>query len=280
MADKEFDDLDTPVPEEELTGEKPPEVTPEVTPEVEKPAEPAPEAEPEAPEAKAEKPRDQQIPRARFDEVNAKLQAERAAREAAEAKLAAAAAPVADVSALEKEWRTAFLDGDEDKADEIRDKINTEIMRKATEQAYTQIDQKITQRDQERALNDAAKKATTDYPFLDSSSETANAEAIKEVVEWRDFYIARGESWHDALIKAVDKVAPGYKPEPDTTGKVASIDDQRKAKAITRNAKAANAQPPQPASGVGNRAIPETPIPEKQEDWEKLPEAERAKMLS
>ena len=127
--DKEFD-IDTPADMELLGGT--PDDEPETNEEAGEPAAEANETQDEAPEAAAteeETPpakRDTVIPRARFDEVNAKLHAEREAREAAESRLAEiersrretqsnkdkqAATSEADIDALEDQYFEAILEG-------------------------------------------------------------------------------------------------------------------------------------------------------------------------
>ena len=127
--DKEFD-IDTPADMELLGGT--PDDEPETNEEAGEPAAEADETQDEAPEAAAteeETPpakRDTVIPRARFDEVNAKLHAEREAREAAESRLAEmerrrrenqsnkdkqAATSEADIDALEDQYFEAILEG-------------------------------------------------------------------------------------------------------------------------------------------------------------------------
>ncbi len=117
------------------------------------------------------------------------------------------------------------------------------------------------------------------YPFLDSTKPEANAEAIAEVVEWRDFFIAKGESPAIALQKAAGKVAPLYttKSEPTPTPPV----DTRKQKAVEVAARTANAQPPSVEAGVGNRSIPlGDDLINDQNKWDKASEAERQRFLA
>ena len=223
--------------------------------------------------------RDQTIPRGRFDEVNTKLHAEREARERAEAELAALkAAPPADIKALRKDYHEALMAGENDKADEIADKIDAENRRQAKEEAIAETDQRAAKREQERAFGLAVAQTLKDYPFLDST--TGNQEAIEEVVEWRDFYIARGIPAHEALTKAAAKVGPAYaeKPEADPD-KVVQI-DPRKAAAAARNAAAAKAQPAALVAGVGVRAVPTAQVPKTQAEYEKLSDADRESLLA
>jgi hypothetical protein len=233
-------------------------------------------------EPEHERERSQQIPRERFDEVNAKLKAERETREVLEAELAAFRQPrqeelPQDLVDLERQAMAALIEGDGHKSLSIRAEINAALLRQAEER----VEQRLNLRDQEQAIarqealfRKAVANTLESYPMLDSAS--GNREAIDEVVEWRDFYINKGMPWHQALHKAAERVMPSYGgAASDGTGP-----ETRKEGAIRRNAAAANAQPAAPEAGVGTRSVPMRKAPEKQEDWEKLPAAERERMLA
>ena len=256
-------------------------------PEVEKEAEPAPEVEPEpksepeeedAPQPK----RDAVIPRARFDEVNAKLHAEREEANRLRAELEAlnrsstTQADAIDVDTLEDQFFDAIINGEKEKAKEIRAQINAEIYTKARAASEEVVSTTLTQREIQSSFAKVVEQTVTDYPFLDSNSPDANAEAIGEVVEWRDFYLSKGDTPAAALQKAAAKIAPIYSkaaPELPT--------DKRKQAALATAAKASAAQPPAVEAGIGNRAIPfGDDIIGDQAKWEKASEAERLRMLS
>ena len=256
-------------------------------PEVVEEAEPAPEV---APESKAETEeedapqpkRDAVIPRARFDEVNAKLHAEREEANRLRAELEAlnrsstTQADAIDVDTLEDQFFDAIINGEKERAKEIRAQINAEIYTKARAASEEAVSTTLTQREIQSSFAKAVEQTVTDYPFLDSNSPDANAEAIGEVVEWRDFYLSKGDTPAAALQKAAAKIAPIYSkaaPELPT--------DKRKQAALATAAKASAAQPPAVEAGIGNRAIPfGDDIIGDQAKWEKASEAERLRMLS
>ena len=256
-------------------------------PEVEKEDDPAPEVapepKPEQEEEDAPQPkRDAVIPRARFDEVNAKLHAEREEANRLRAELEAlnrsstTQADAIDVDTLEDQFFDAIINGEKERAKEIRAQINAEIYTKARAASEEAVSTTLTQREIQSSFAKAVEQTVTDYPFLDSNSPDANAEAIGEVVEWRDFYLSKGDTPAAALQKAAAKIAPIYSkaaPELPT--------DKRKQAALATAAKASAAQPPAVEAGIGNRAIPfGDDIIGDQAKWEKASEAERLRMLS
>ena len=258
---------DEPAPKEEPKAEDEPKEEPK--PEVDEPEDPQPK-------------RDTVIPRARFDEVNAKLHAEReeAARLRAELEALTKKPEPTDnnIDTLEDEYFEAMIAGDKTKAKEIRATINTEIFNRAQAASAETAAATLTQREMQTSFSKAVEQTVSAYPFLDSTKPEANAEAIAEVVEWRDFFIAKGESPAVALQKAAGKVAPLYAAKSEPTPPAV---DTRKQKAVEVAAKTANAQPPSVEAGVGNRSIPlGDDLINDQNKWDKASEAERQRFLA
>ena len=258
---------DEPAPKEEPKAEDEPKEEPK--PEVDEPEDPQPK-------------RDTVIPRARFDEVNAKLHAEReeAARLRAELEALTRKPEPTDnnIDTLEDEYFEAMIAGDKTKAKEIRATINTEIFNRAQAASAETAAATLTQREMQTSFSKAVEQTVSAYPFLDSTKPEANAEAIAEVVEWRDFFIAKGESPAVALQKAAGKVAPLYAAKSEPTPPAV---DTRKQKAVEVAAKTANAQPPSVEAGVGNRSIPlGDDLINDQNKWDKASEAERQRFLA
>ena len=265
--------------DDEHKADPEPEPTPEPMPDPEPKAEEDPKPEEEgAPQPR----RDAVIPRARFDEVNAKLHAEREEANRLRAELEALNKPNAaqaaeiDVDTLEDQFFDAIINGEKERAKEIRAQINAEIYNKARAASEEVVSTTLTQREIQSSFAKVVEQTVTDYPFLDSNAPDANAEAIGEVVEWRDFYLSKGDTPAAALQKAAAKIAPIYSkaaPELPT--------DKRKQAALATAAKASAAQPPAVEAGIGNRAIPfGDDIIGDQSKWEKASEAERLRMLS
>lgn len=208
------------------------------------------------------------VPHARFNEVNeAKKAAERRAAEleaelerlskANASRQEPAAEPAAsggfDFDAKESEAADALFNGDVEKYRKIQAEIRSQTEAQATQRALEQFEQRSAARTAQSLLEASAERIASAHPFLNSESDAANPEAIKDVVEWRDFFIARGDKPHTALEKAAAKVAPLYARGADPDDDPPPAVDPRKAAAVARAAAAAAAQPPI-GGGIGERA--------------------------
>lgn len=224
------------------------------------------------------------IPKARFDEVNnerkeaireaaeAKARAEMLQRELeqvlANAKPAAAPAPVPEVPAApafdedakEQEYIDAMLNGDAALAKQIRREINQHIKAAAEAAAVANTQAELERRAAEAErrsleanLQAASTQAIADYPYLDTEE---GALALKLILAARDADIARGVLPHVALADAVKTIAPKFAPDTpareSTEGKPAG--DTRTAAAIARGAADSQLQPPAVQAGIGARA--------------------------
>lgn len=280
-----FENIDTPVSDDVLLGEEAKSPLPaaeenkgaEGTTSVEEGVEAEKD---EKPEQKAE--REPVIPRARFDELNAKLHQERQEKERLLAELEATRKPAqtpaqdTNIAALENEFYEAMMAGEQEKAVAIRSKINEAIFARAEAVSAEKVARGMSEREATTEVEKVAAEVVAAHPFLDSNSPDANKEAIAEVVEWRDFYAAKGDSLAVALAKAVNKIAPLYAPEKQPEPKT----DTRKQAAIARNLADSAAQAPAPVAGIGNRTTPPAPRIETQKDWESLSTAEREAILA
>lgn len=234
------------------------------------------------------------IPRARFDEVNKSLKAEREAREALEARLEALEnhpqktdekTSHPDVAELERQWHEALEEADTDKALEIRGLINAELKRQAREDALNDFEAKQAEKQRRDAaetaqslLNDAAVEVAKAYPVLDVNSELSDESVIAEVVEYRDFLISvKGKPAHEALRIAAEKVVG---KQPPLAPKEDPKKDTRQEKAVERGMKDSQRQPPTNEAGLGVRATGmSVALPDNQDDYDKIPDKERQRLL-
>lgn len=242
--------------------------------------------EPEAPQPKPEAPQPEsepRIPLARFNEVNEKLREERHARLEMEARLRALETPkipAFDAVAAERDYLDAVAEGDKDKARDLWTKIRDHERRQDEARLTERVQAELDRHRQQTALETVAETLTEKYPFLDPHHETADAKAIAEVVEWRDYYhVAKKMPLHQALKEAVKRVAPAYVKTPATT--LASGADRTLAQRQA-NAKASAQLPPSTGhAGIGERAARAIKVDVgkmSDAEFEALPAAERAKL--
>lgn len=206
------------------------------------------------------------------------LDAEPAPRQAPAAAAKPAAEPF-DIAAQERAFLEAQYAGDFDKAIEIRTAINAELQRQAVEQVRAEAERnaaQAAQRAEQQTATQVANKIIKDNPFLND----ADSPEMADIVAWRDVLMRRGVSMSEALAQAAEKVIPGYRyGGAPAANAPAPRADTRKAAAIARNVAAAKAQPATPDAGIGNRAAPPSPTINTQEDWDRLPAAERERLL-
>lgn len=260
--------------------------------------EPKPEdKKPEPEKAEEADPKEKQpghIPKSRFDEVIAERNAEREANAELKRRLEALEAAaktkepepkkeeVKSIDALELEYANLMMEGDIEKAVNLRGQINAAIREQAEAAAEQKISAREAERSQKAIANELAAmsaQVVKDYPYLDTEE---GALVIPQITALRDAYVAKGESPAAALRKAADFIAPKFDPSPQDKDepKAEPKTDPRTAQAIARGIKDSAAQPPQ-MSGVGNRAM-ETVKRDvtrmSEEEFEALPESEKRKM--
>ena len=166
------------------------------------------------------------------------------------------------------------MSGEKEQAIALRAQINEHI----DAQSESAAERKLQEREASSSFNQAVAKATADYPFLDPAKDVADAQAIADVVEWRDFYISRGDSPANAISLAVAKIAPMYQKQEPAQPQGPSARQQQ---AIQRAAKDSSAQPPKMDAGVGNRGIPAgNAILDDVDKWSAATQEERMKHLA
>lgn len=220
------------------------------------------------PEHKAEKP--QHIPKARFDEVNnqkkdlaeqlaeARSLIESMRQQPRQADPAPDPAPVFDEAGKEREYLDALMDGESDKAANIRMEINRNLREQATADAeYRQAmrEAQAEGRQNEARVEVVRAQALVDYPFLGEPEGDEVVELINAAFNRR---IAGGMEHGKALAAAVATVAPKFAPgstfAPGEGSQTAALVDTRPRDALARGAADSNRQPASIQDGSGNRA--------------------------
>lgn len=253
------------------------------------------------------------VPHSRFNEVNERrkeaerlLEQERAenarlrsqqqpAAEAGAAKDGAAAAKPAeqaqafDFDAKESDYLNALMEGETEKAMQIRREVNAALVEQARSnakaEARAELEQAEAQRSQKAAMDALSEEAVSvvkNFPYLDTEEGQV---AMEMIIERRNSLAAKGMAPHLALREAAALIAPRFAPAGSTPAKDlktgAAQADSREAAARTRGAQASVAQPPVPAAGVGNRATGSdtTDVAQMDDDqFDRLSEAEKRRL--
>lgn len=175
--------------------------------------------------SQAPKKGDDLIPRARFNEVNEQLKAEKAERElltaqikelqartAGEIKQAEAAVvePVQSPRELLKDLRQrafdAKIEGDIELADQLEDQIVDVILQMSAEQTRAEQTKVVVA----NSINEVAAAAIKKYPFLDANSPDVDVDAgIAVRTRWAELE-AEGYQSAVALQMAVDEKGPKF----------------------------------------------------------------------
>lgn len=234
------------------------------------------------------------VPHARFNEVNEQLKQERAVRLQLEEELARARGaqqaqePASepkpqdqekpadfDFKAARKQLREAIYEGDDAKAEQLEEEIEQQTELRQTRIAEQRAQELLEQRAREQQqmtikseVETAVTAAYESYPFLDVSGTQANQDAIDEVIALRDLYMSRGKTPAQAIADAVAKVGPRYAEAPAAKPDGKAVIEQN----LERERRIPPAMP-----GVGERARKIDYANLSEDEFEKLPEAEKRK---
>lgn len=255
-------------PEEEAVAEEPePKVKEEETTEPEaiseegvvEDSEPAPQPDIPAVEGSEqnldgqEKVKAPMVPKSRLDEVLAKNKAMQKKLEEATAveKAAAENAPEYDFDAKEVEYQDLVLNGDTEKAVELRNQIRQAEKDQFMFEVQAKMGQTVQQSQEMTELQAKAAEVEATYPMLSENDPSFDANLQAEVVELRDAFMSQGYSPADALGKATQYTIAAQKPEllnsavENPTKKVdTAVQEKQQAANVTKKLKAADAQPP------------------------------------
>lgn len=191
---------------------------------------------------------------------------------------------VTDLKELRVKHYAALTEGRDDEAIELQGQIDAAIEERAMQRAMAQMTASQAQREQAAQLQtfqQVVQEIERSYPQLNVNSDEANEDAILYVVAKRDALIKSGESMADALKQASDAAARMFGFGGEQPAHIAKpANENRKQEALLRNAKAAQAQPPQ-TNGLGNRATAPQRLDVSsmnEAEFEALPESEKARL--
>lgn len=200
------------------------------------------------------------VPKSRLDEVLAKQKAlQKQLDELNQAKEQALKdAPEYDFAAKEAEYQELVLNGEAEKAVELRNEIRNAEKEQFMFEVQQKMGQTVQQSQEMTALQQKATEIQAKYPILDENSATFDADLTQEVLDLRDAFMVQGFSGADALQKATDYTLAAKKPEllsptPAPQPKVDNtVAEKKKVANINKKLQAADSQPPQ-MKGEGAR---------------------------
>jgi len=212
-----------------------------------------------------------------------------AAKDGAAGTKQAEQAQAFDFDAKESDYLSALMEGETEKAMQIRREVNAALVEQARTnakaEARAELEQAEAQRSQKAAMDALSEEAVSvvkTFPYLDTEEGEV---AMEMIIERRNFLAAKGMAPHLALREAAALIAPRFAPASSTPAKDlktgAPQADSREAAARTRGAQASVAQPPVPAAGVGNRATGSDTTDVAQmddEQFDRLSEAEKRRL--
>jgi hypothetical protein len=255
-------------PEEEVVAEEPePEVAEEETVEPEAVSEEGvdensePASQPDIPAVEGseqsldgqDKVKAPMVPKSRLDEVLAKNKAmqKQLAEAAAAEKAAAENAPEYDFDAKEVEYQDLVLNGETEKAVELRNQIRQAEKDQFMFEVQAKMGQTVQQSQEMTELQAKAAEIEATYPMLSENDPSFDANLQAEVVELRDAFMSQGYSPADALGKATQYTIAAQKPEllnpavENPTKKIdTAVQERQQVANVTKKLKAADAQPP------------------------------------
>jgi hypothetical protein len=200
------------------------------------------------------------VPKSRLDEVLAKQKAlQKQLDEMNKAKQEQIEnAPEYDFTAKEAEYQELVLNGEAEKAVQLRNEIRNAEKEQFMFEVQQKMGQTVQQSQEMTALQQKANEIQAKYPILDENSTNFDADLTQEVLDLRDAFMVQGFSGSDALQKATDYTLAAKKPEllnptPAPQPKIDNtVAEKKKVANINKKLQAADSQPPQ-MKGEGAR---------------------------
>ena len=186
------------------------------------------------------------IPKSRFDEVLAKQKAlAKQLEEATAVQEQQEVIPGYDFSQKEAEYQELVLNGETEKASELRNEMRNAEKAQLMQEVRQEMGSTVQQNQDLVDLQAKAEELMETYPSLNENSANYNQELQNEVLELRDAFVTKGYVPVDALTKATNYVmginAPDPTPAPVENKKV----NEAKQKAqVSKKIEASKAQPP------------------------------------
>tara|TARA_R110000803_G_scaffold1415_1_gene4597 strand:- start:267 stop:1319 length:1053 start_codon:yes stop_codon:yes gene_type:complete len=186
------------------------------------------------------------VPKSRLDEVLAKQKAlqkqldeSNAAKQEVLENL-----PEYDFTAKELEYQNLVLDGEAEKAVELRGQIRNAEKEQFMFEVQAKMGQTVKQNNEQTDLEAKAVELQTAFPQLDENSATYNSELTQEVMDLRDAFIIQGFTGADALDKAAKYIVTPTQATKTAVNTVKQVQQQQQTSNISKKLQAADSQPP------------------------------------
>jgi len=184
------------------------------------------------------------IPKSRFDEV---LQKQKALQKQLDDALAPKVedvkeAPNFDFDAKEVEYQTLLMEGESEKATQLRKDIREAEKQQMMFEMQAKMGQTVTQNQEQVDLQTKATQLESIYPELNQANSNFNQDKTNSVLELRDAFMIQGYTGADALQKSVDLIMGNAPQGVDPVQK--EIVQKKKIANTKKKIQAAEKQPP------------------------------------
>ena len=200
-----------------------------------------------------EQPKPPMVPKSRLDEVLAKQKALQKQLDEAKAvqQQAAENAPEYDFATKEAEYQQLVLDGEAEKAVELRNEIRNAEKEQFMFEVQAKMGQTVQQSQEMTALEAKAAEIEASFSVLNENSADFDVNLQNEVVELRNAFMAQGYTPADSLTKATEYTLAAKRPDllnPQQEQPAPKVDDKvvekKKVANINKKLQAADSQPP------------------------------------
>lgn len=192
----------------------------------------------------ADETKEPMIPKSRFDEVLAKQKAlQKQLDDALAPKVEdVKEAPNFDFDAKEVEYQTLLMEGEAEKATQLRKDIREAEKQQMMFEMQAKMGQTVTQNQEQVDLQTKATQLESIYPELNQANPNFNQDKTNQVLELRDAFMIQGYTGADALQKSVDLIMGGAPQDVDPVQK--EVVKKKKIANTKKKIAAAEKQPP------------------------------------
>ena len=209
-----------------------------------------------AEEPEVEEPKAPMVPKSRLDEVLAKNKEMQKRLQTLESETKEEdTTPKYDFVAREKEYQELVLDGETDRAAQLREEIRSAEREQMMSEMQSKMGQTVQQDREAHELNKKANEIMEVFHVFDQKSKQFDERLANEVMELRDAFIFQGYGAADSLAKATEITLIRSKPElleVETAGTTDAaptlnkvVQEKKKQANVSKKVAASQSQPPQ-----------------------------------